>query len=96
MKIPIRFVDKHLQGTYERFRAHAANTLSDLYANGIPCTTGSATRAAYWSGRRGAPAGPQYKRGSMSYAIWRAGADDLKAAKGEMVKGLMPYVTPRK
>ncbi len=87
----LRFKDKHLQIIYEKFRALGKDTASELFHRGMPKTTGNAHWAAYWSGRRGAPAAPHYRRGTMAYAIWRAGADDFTAAKGVMPVGLMPY-----
>lgn len=74
----VKFKDKGMQTMYETCRRLAADLTSEFYHQGKP-HSGAAHRNAYWNGRRGM--GPTlFPRGSLSYACWRAGADDYKAA----------------
>jgi hypothetical protein len=94
--VTARFKSPHFQQAYENCRVLAADPQSVLYVQktGLP-NTGNAHGSAYWHGRRGAPAAPLYIRGSLAYCLWRAGADDFKAAKSVLPKGLMPYSPPK-
>ena len=85
-----KFKDKSMQQVYETCRRLAADPTSEFYYNGLP-RSGAGHRNAYWNGRRGAP--PKlYLRGSLSYACWRAGADDYKAS-GKKVPNLPKFIT---
>jgi hypothetical protein len=73
-----KFKNRGMQTVYETCRRLATDLTSEFYVNGQP-RSGAAHRNAYWNGRKGLPP-TLYPRGSLSYACWRAGADDLKMA----------------
>jgi hypothetical protein len=71
-----------MQDIYEACRRLAADPSSEFYHRGAP-RSGAAHRNAYWHGRRGS-APTLFIPGSLAYACWRAGADDYKAAGGNI------------
>ena len=84
-----RFKDKSKQAVYETCRRLAADPTSEFYHQGKP-RSGAGHRNAYWNGRRGLPA-KLFPRDSLSYACWRAGADDYVAA-GKTVPELPKFI----
>jgi hypothetical protein len=84
-----RFKDKSMQEIYETCRRLAADQTSEFYHAGSP-RSGAAHRNAYWNGRRGMAA-TLFPRGSLSYACWRAGADDFRAA-GNTIPELPKFI----
>src|SRR4051812_27852156 len=88
-KVMVRFENKSTQAIYETCRRLAADPTSEFYHAGEP-RSGAAHRNAYWNGRRGLPP-TLFPRGSLSYACWRAGADDYKAA-GKTVPELPRFI----